>query len=104
MNSSTLKHSSPFWVLLLVWALVPLFAQSDKKLTDCQTSQATALQLREQNAELRRNVVLLQLQLEQLRGPSEQQAVEAEWKALEKDAGCTLDRQTKACKPDKEKK
>lgn len=76
--------------------------QSNSKsaeLPACRTTQAEVLRLRQTTAEMRRTIVSLQVQIEQLRAPMDQQAVEAGWRALEKDTGCPIDRNTGACRP-----
>lgn len=66
-------------------------------LTECQTAQAHGLQLEAENEGLRRAVLALQLQLEQIRGSQSLQQREREWNALEQALGCRLDRQTLQC-------
>jgi TolA-binding protein len=75
-----------------------------KGLSSCQSAQAEVLQLRQANAELRRSLISAQVTVEQLRGPTEQRSIDEAWKALEREAGCTLDRQTRECKPADSKK
>lgn len=67
-------------------------------LTPEQQKDARILQLEAANAELRRLLAHVQMQLDSFRGPQEHADREQRWKALEDAVGSAIDRHTLSVK------